>query len=120
MPERSRAAATYGPTAGPPPPGAPVGTTGVVEVSSNERARLRRPLPAPPFESASRANLPTTTAGSADGSRLRSCAAAPATIAADIEVPVTESVPPPTESALMSTPGAVRNTAFDEFEPLHS
>jgi hypothetical protein len=54
------------------------------------------------------------------GSTEKSSAAAPATIAADIDVPVTESVPPPTESALMSTPGAVRKTAFDWFEPLHN
>jgi hypothetical protein len=54
------------------------------------------------------------------GSTEKSSAAAPATIAADIDVPVTESVPPPTESALIPTPGAAKNTAFDWFEPLHS
>jgi len=43
-----------------------------------------------------------------------------ATIAADADVPVTLSVPPATASALMSTPGAVRKTAFDWFDPLHS
>jgi hypothetical protein len=41
------AAATYGPTSGPPSPtgGAPAGSTGVVDVSEIARTRFRRPLP---------------------------------------------------------------------------
>ena len=38
------AAATYGPTSG-PPPGAPTGVTALVPVSANARARFNRPLP---------------------------------------------------------------------------
>jgi hypothetical protein len=114
-----RAAISYGPTTG-PPPGAPEGTTSVFDSSPTDRPRLIRPFPAPPSESEFRARRPTIDPGVAYGSTATNWAAAPATIAADIDVPVTESVPPPTESALMSTPGAVRNTAFDWFEPLHS
>src|SRR3954470_1573758 len=113
------AAIVYGPTTGPPPE-APVGVTASIAESPIARARFRRPFPTPPSGSALRANRPTIVPGDANGSTLCSCAAAPAITAAATDVPVIVSVPPSTESALMSTPGAVRNTAFDSLDPLHS
>src|SRR5207247_10930523 len=116
---RFRAAAMYGPTIG-PPPGAPAGTTGSVAVSLRARFRFTRPFPTPPSGSAFRASRPTITPGVAEGSAASSWAAAPATIAADADVPVTLTVFAIVSSALMPTPGAVMNTAALEFEPLHN
>src|SRR5439155_15957605 len=113
------AASWYGPTIG-PPPGAPAGTTGSVDVSPRARARFTRPLPTPPSGSAFRASRPTITPGEADGSTASNCAAEPATIAADADVPVTLTVFAIVSSALIPTPGAVMNTAALEFEPLHN
>src|SRR4051794_6121017 len=113
------AAIVYGPTPGPPPE-APVGVTASIAESPIARARFTRPFPTPPSGSALRANRPTIVPGLAYGSSACNWAAAPAATAAAAEVPVIESVPPPTESALMPTPGAVMNTAFEEFEPLQS
>ena len=64
-------AARYGPTTG-PPPGAPTGTTGSVDVSFSERASLTRPLATPPSGSAFRASRPTITPGVAEGSTASS------------------------------------------------
>jgi len=47
----------------------------------------------------------------ADGSTARSSAAAPATSAAEADVPVIELVPPPGTSVTMSVPGAARNVS---------
>ena len=95
-----RAAATYGPTNGPPlPTGAePAGWIGSVDGSPSARARLTRPLPvssAVPAGSELRARRPTTTPFEADGSTANSWAAAPATTAAEADVPDTYRYPPP-------------------------
>ena len=58
--------------------------------------------------------------GVADGSTASSCAAAPATTAAEADVPVTLTVFAIVSSAVTPTPGAVMNTAAEEFEPLHN
>src|SRR3954452_321086 len=88
------AAATYGPTNGPPLPtgAAPAGSIEVVEVSVIARPRLRRPLPVwacVPAASAVEARRDTMTPFEAE-SCARSSAAAPATCAAAAEVPETE------------------------------
>src|SRR5437764_174221 len=89
----SLAAATYGPTYGPPlPTGAPpAGCTGVVEASPIARTRLSRPLPVwseVPTASAFRARRPTMTPLEALESFAFSSAAAPATSAAAADVPL--------------------------------
>src|SRR2546426_300635 len=86
-------AATYGPTNGPPPPtgGAPAGWTKSVPVSASARAMLMRPLPVwiwVPAGSAMRARRPTMTPLLRVGSTAFMNATAPATIAADAEVPL--------------------------------
>src|SRR5437870_2255667 len=116
------AAAVYGPTNGPPLPvgGEPTGTMASVDVSAIARARFTRPLPvsdAEPAASALRARRPTITALDAEASFAFNSAAAPATIAADAEVPVIDVVAPPGASAAMPTPGAPRNTEGPEFDP---
>src|SRR6186997_3527040 len=83
-------AATYGPTIG-PPPGAPTGTTPSLDVSANAWARFTRPFPVSlgdPAGSAFRASRPTIVAFDAPGSFALSSAAAPATMAAEAEVPL--------------------------------
>src|SRR5215211_2633255 len=104
---RTPAAATYGPTIG-PPPGAPVGVTPSVDVSAMARPTLTRPLPSDPplMGSAFRARRPTIVAFDAPGSAARRRAAAPPTTAAEAEVPVML----PFDVATPS-PGAPRNTA---------
>src|SRR5437667_9693318 len=87
------AAATYGPTNGPPPPtgGEPTGSTASTDVSAIARARLRRPLPVwseLPAASAFRARRPTMTPLLANESFAFSSAAAPATSAAAADVPL--------------------------------
>src|SRR5437867_3852110 len=87
------AAATYGPTNGPPAPtgAAPVGWMKSMPVSARARAMLMRPLPVwswVPAGSAMRARRPTMTPLVSAGSTARMKAAAPATIAADAEVPL--------------------------------
>src|SRR5581483_3920296 len=87
------AAAVYGPTKGPPAPtgSAPAGWIESVPVSSSARARLTRPLPVwawLPAGSAVRARRPTITPLVSAGSTAFRSAAAPATIAAEAEVPV--------------------------------
>jgi hypothetical protein len=101
-------AVAYGPTSG-PPPGAPIGATLCVEVSPIARAKFRRPLPvcaAVPAGSVLRASLPIITAFEAPGSFARSKAAAPATNAAEVDVPLRVTIPPPGDAAVMETPGA--------------
>src|SRR3954447_8843340 len=110
-------AATYGPTNGPPVPDGPepTGTTGLVEVSVSARATLTRPLPVCaelPAGSALRASRPMMTAFEAAGSFALRSAAAPATIAAEADVPVIDVVPPPSASARTPTPGAPRNVSL--------
>ena len=110
------AAATYGPTIGPPSPtgAAPCGFTPSLDVSLSARARLTRPLPVSatePAGSALRARRPTMTPLDADGSAARSRPAAAATIAEDADVPEIEVEPPPGAVVKMSTPGAARNTS---------
>ena len=86
-----------------------MGTMGSVAVSAIDRARFSRPLPVcscVAAESALRANRPTTTAFDAVGSFATSSAAAPATNAAEAEVPVMEVVASPGASAVIPTPGA--------------
>jgi hypothetical protein len=87
------AAATYGPTNGPPPPtgGEPAGVTGVVDVSVIARAKFSRPLPVwseLPAGSAFRARRPTMTPFEASNDEALSSAAAPATSAAAADVPL--------------------------------
>src|SRR2546425_7476506 len=87
------AAATYGPTNGPPPPtgGAPAGWTKSVPVSASARAMFMRPLPlwsCVPAGSAMRARRPTMMPFVSVGSTAFMNAAAPATIAADADVPL--------------------------------
>src|SRR4051794_16490649 len=109
----SSLAAVYGPTAG-PPPGAPAGVTATVDESARARATSTRPFPVwtvVPAGSALRARRPTTTPFDALGSLALSSAAAPATIAADAEVPVIDVTPPPGANALIETPGAERNVS---------
>jgi len=111
-----RAAATYGPTNGPPLPtgAAPAGFTEPVDVSAKARARFSRPLPVcsvVPAASAVRANRPTTAPFDSDPSAARKSAAAPATYAAEADVPVTVVVPTPTASVTMSVPGAARKVS---------
>ena len=86
------AAARYGPTNGPPPPtgGEPAGCRKSVAVSAKARAKLMRPLPVwswVPAGSAFRARRPTTMPLVSIGSNVISCAAAPATMAAELDVP---------------------------------
>src|SRR5450759_3920338 len=118
----SFAAATYGPTSG-PPPGAPAGTTSVVDVSAKARARFSRPLPvwsAVPAGSALRARRPTIAPAVADGSTARMSAAAPATSAAAADVPVMDEYVPEASVVSMPTPGAATNTSAPKFELAHS
>src|ERR1035437_2540103 len=94
------AAATYGPTNGPPVPtgAAPAGLIESVLVSEIARARFRRPFPVwatVPAASAVRARRETMTPLLAVGSFARRRAAAAATSADEAEVPVTEVVSPP-------------------------
>src|SRR5436189_5973950 len=110
-------AITYGPTRGPPLPdgAAPAGVTGSVAASPNARSTFSRPLPVwsvVPAASAFRARRPTMTPFEALGSFAFSSAAAPATRAADAEVPVIEVVLPSELSAVMSTPGAARKVSW--------
>jgi hypothetical protein len=85
-------AATYGPTNGPPAPtgAAPSGLTGSLVTSAIARARFRRPLPVSRFGvgSALRASRPTITPLDASGETAFINAAAPATAAAEADVPV--------------------------------
>src|SRR5438477_3309172 len=86
------AATTYGPTKGPPlaAPTTPAGVTPAMDVSAIARSRFSRPLPVSlcvPAGSALRARRPTITSFVAEASLALSSAAAPATIAADAEVP---------------------------------
>src|SRR5205807_10556938 len=115
---------TYGPTSGPPAPlgAAPAGTTSVVDVSVSARSTFSRPLPvsaAVPAASAFRANRPTMTPFVTDESFAFSSAAAPATIAAEADVPDTDTVPPPTASASTETPGAAMKASSPEFDDDH-
>src|SRR3954447_7982033 len=106
----------YGPTMGPPLPATPSGTTEVAEVSDRARARLTRPLPVSatvPAASALRARRPMMTPLEAEGSLALTSAAAPAAMAADADVPVTEPAP-----EAMSTPGAPRKVSAPEFDPV--
>lgn len=110
------AAATYGPTNGPPLPtgAAPAGWTEPVPVSARARARFSRPLPVcstVPAASALRARRPMTTPTLAVGSTARRRAAAPATSAAEADVPVTDVVPPPALRVVIDVPGAARNVS---------
>ena len=72
-------------------------------------------MPAPPA-SVFRASRPTTVPLDAAGSFAFNSAAAPATIAAEAEVPVTLVVPE-VSFAEIPTPGAEMNAASPEFEP---
>ena len=115
------AAATYGPTNGPPSPvgAAPAGFTGASPWSATARARSRRPLPVSsrvPTSAAERARRPTMVPLEAPGSIARRSAAAAATSADDADVPVTVVVPPPAASVSMSVPGAPRNVSAPWFE----
>ena len=110
-------AARYGPTTG-PPVGEPAGMTSSDEVSSSARARLTRPLPAPPG-SAVRARRPMRVPLDAPGSALRRRAVAPATTAAEAEVPVTERTEPSVPAAAMSTAGAEMKAAVLALLPAH-
>src|SRR5580765_4078671 len=111
------AAIVYGPTKGPPPPtgAAPAGSTESLDVSCTERSRFSRPFPVcavVPAASAFFARRETMTpfdAPSADVARMRP--AAPATIAAAAEVPVTLAYPPPAVVVRMLVPGAARNVS---------
>src|SRR6187200_3051882 len=118
------AAATYGPTKGPPPPigAAPAGWTESVETSDMARSRFRRPLPVSagsPAASAVRARRDTTTPFDSSGSFAASRAAAPATDAAAAEVPEMLTTSSPgwavagsNEAVVrMSTPGAAMKAA---------
>ena len=90
--EITTAAVVYGPTNGPPSPtgAAPAGWSSSAARSWIARSRFRRPLPVPPFTigSAFRARRPTTVPLDASGEFARISAAAPATVAAEAEVPV--------------------------------
>jgi hypothetical protein len=115
------APAVYGPTTG-PPPGAPTGTTASGDESPIARARFTRPLPVwslVPAASAFLAKRPTIVPLLADASFARMRAAAPATRAAEPEVPVTAAVPPPGASAVMPTPGAATNVSVPKLLPDH-
>ncbi len=88
-------AATYGPTKGPPSaaPATPAGSISPVPESAAARARSSRPFPvssALPAGAALRASRPTITPFAAPGSIARRRPAAPATSAADAEVPETD------------------------------
>src|SRR6476469_798686 len=90
------AAMTYGPTNGPPAPtgAAPAGLTDDVDESVTARARFNRPLTVwttVPAGSADSARRFAITPFEADGSAARSSAAAPATSAADADVPEIDS-----------------------------
>ena len=61
-----------------------------------------------------RAIRPTMTPLVNVGSTAFMNATAPATMAAEVEVPLTRLYPPPTAVVSMSTPGAARNTACPE------
>jgi hypothetical protein len=103
-------AMTYGPTIGPPPPtgAAPAGWTDSLDASVMARARFTRPLPVcevVPAGSAFRARRETITPFDAPTDDALSSAAAPATTAAEAEVPLTE---PPTVA--MPWPGAATKT----------
>ena len=115
------AAATYGPTSGPPVPtgAAPAGSTEAVLVSAMARARFSRPLPvwsSVPAASALRARRDTMTPLLAVGSAARRRAAAAATSAEEAEVPVIVVVPSPVARVTMSVPGAARNVSAPSFE----
>ncbi len=113
------AAATYGPTNGPPAPGTPSGWTALVPRSRTARARSRRPLPVSalvPAGAADRASRPTMVPFEASGSIARSKAAAAETSAAEADVPVTLVVPPPARRVVMFVPGAPRKAAAPRFE----
>src|SRR6478609_5691340 len=96
---RLLADAAYGPTSGPPSPtgAAPAGCTEFPDPSAMARARSSRPFPALPLGSASAvpARRPTTTPFVAFVSAALSSPAAPATAAADAEVPLTVAYPLP-------------------------
>src|SRR3954454_18301826 len=110
------ALATYGPTIGPPLLATPCGTTRSDEESARARARFTRPFPVSetePAASAVRARRPTTTPFEAAWWAVTS-AAAPATTAAEADVPVT--APEPDR---MSTPGTPRKVSSPELDPVH-
>src|SRR5262249_6391030 len=109
------AAATYGPTNGPPFPvgGAPAGWMNTVLVSASARAMLMRPLPVwswVPAGSAMRARRPTMMPFVSAGSTAFMKAAAPATIAADAEVPLITAYASPVAVVGMSVAGAAMKT----------
>ncbi len=110
------AAATYGPTMGPPKPNgvAPAGCTESVDVELSARARLIRPFPVwatVPAASADVASRFTMTPFERLGSWARSSAAAAATIADEADVPVMVEYPPPAFVTEMFVPGAARKTS---------
>jgi hypothetical protein len=109
------AATMYGPTNGPPSPGSvPAGVTDSVAMSDRARDRFSRPLPvseAVPARSALRASRPTMTPFEAAASKAASRAAAPATEAAEADVPPMVVYPPPASVVRIETPGAARKTA---------
>src|SRR5262245_1010303 len=105
------AAIRYGPTNGPPSPtgGAPNGCTSSVAVSASARAICNLPFPVSsgvPAGSAFLASLPTITPLLSDGSTARMNAAAPATKAAEAELPLHATYPPFLYVLTISTPGA--------------
>src|SRR5439155_3459069 len=107
---RDPAAARYGPTNGPPAPtgAAPAGWMNSMLVSASARARLIRPLPVcdcVPAGSALRARRPTMMPLVSVGSTAFMSAAAPATIAADVEVPLTVTLASPMSVVVMSLLG---------------
>src|SRR5262249_17889822 len=109
------AAARYGPTNGPPFPvgGAPAGWMHTVLVSASARAMLMRPLPVwswVPAGSAMRASRPTMMPFVSAGSTAFMKAAAPATIAADAEVPLITAYASPMAVVGMSVAGAAMKT----------
>src|SRR5438552_10481737 len=112
-------AALYGPTNGPPPPtgGAPAGWTKSVPVSASARAMLMRPLPVwswVPAGSAMRARRPTMTPLLRVGSTAFMNAAAPATIAAEADVPLMTVYASPAVVVWMSVAGAAMKTLGPE------
>src|SRR6266545_1069434 len=113
------AAATYGPTNGPPSPtgAAPAGWMKSVPVSASARAMLMRPLPVwswVPAGSAMRARRPTMMPFVSVGSTAFMKAAAPATIAADAEVPLMTLYASPISVVWISVAGAAMKTLCPE------
>ena len=116
------AAATYGPTIGPPEPSgpAPFGSRDdVPSVSATARSRFSRPLPVSdvvPAASAVRRDATRSRRWTPTGPPLAAAQPPPATSAADADVPVIEVEPPPGEVVRIPTPGAARNASSPKFE----